>query len=44
MTEHSRGNRADSGRAPVWYGQRAVSPARQEQGANLADILERVLD
>jgi hypothetical protein len=36
---------ADSGaRAPVWYGQQqSGAPARQDS-ANLADILERVLD
>ncbi|TDD50158.1 gas vesicle protein [Saccharopolyspora elongata] len=35
--------RGGGARAPAWYGQRAAPPARQES-ANLADILERVLD
>ncbi|SEG46371.1 Gas vesicle protein [Saccharopolyspora kobensis] len=46
MSEHSRGDqhRFDS-RAPMAYSPRPVSPARSESGgANLADILERVLD
>ncbi|MER7014480.1 gas vesicle protein [Saccharopolyspora sp. NPDC000359] len=34
----------DRARAPVWQGQRANVAPRQESGANLADILERVLD
>ena len=34
--------RAGGARAPAWYGQQ-TPPARQE-GTNLADILERVLD
>lgn len=35
---------ADGGsRAPVWHSQQGSAPARQES-ANLADILERVLD
>ncbi|GAA0503997.1 putative gas vesicle protein GvpJ 1 [Saccharopolyspora subtropica] len=37
---HAYGGRA---RAPAWYGQQQAAPARQES-ANLADILERVLD
>ncbi|MCX2730494.1 gas vesicle protein [Saccharopolyspora sp. NFXS83] len=36
------GSDAGGSRAPAWYGQQNT-PARQE-GANLADILERVLD
>ncbi|MBB5158670.1 gas vesicle protein [Saccharopolyspora phatthalungensis] len=51
MTEHDAEGRpmtsaaagGGGARAPVWYGQRAAAPARQES-ANLADILERVLD
>jgi hypothetical protein len=39
----TEGNRGGGGRATTWYGQNASFPARQES-ANLADILERVLD
>ncbi|CAM00302.1 gas vesicle protein GvpA/GvpJ/GvpM family [Saccharopolyspora erythraea NRRL 2338] len=44
--EERRPAAAGEARAPAWYGQqqqRAAPPARQE-GTNLADILERVLD
>ncbi|GAA4615881.1 gas vesicle protein [Saccharopolyspora hordei] len=46
MTGHDRDDsRGGAGRAPAWYGQqRSAPPARQQEGANLADILERVLD
>ncbi|MDA3623805.1 gas vesicle protein [Saccharopolyspora sp. WRP15-2] len=35
--------RGGGARAPTWYGERGTTPA-QPQSANLADILERVLD
>ncbi len=37
------GSAEGAGRAPAWHGQQGSAPARQES-ANLADILERVLD
>ncbi|GAB3292333.1 gas vesicle protein [Parasphingorhabdus pacifica] len=37
------GGTESGARPPAWYGQQNAQPARQES-ANLADILERVLD
>ncbi|QUH00230.1 gas vesicle protein [Saccharopolyspora erythraea] len=42
--EERRPAAAGEARAPAWYGQQRTAPPARQEGTNLADILERVLD